>query len=398
MTDLRVVDMRDLDPILRKAEPAPALARQLELLGAIVSAATARPGGKTWTTPIRCPTRPRRRPCTGRLAVTCHDVPSEIRWQCVTCGKEGAIVGWRPGAGGRPSRGRNQGRRRACRGGLIVRDVLDALGQVLAERGPASLAELRAVAGDTVDAYNRRPQAELGGLSPGQVQRFLDADWEDRDGAIAIADDLSHDELAGAQLLVNARTFLEAVAGDGGVRTTTAGNLNRAFVGRMLEGLVWPEGFLENVRRWNKVINEDDVRPLHVLRILLYQARLLRRWKGTFRVTKHAESLLGEERAGELYAVLFRIHFRRFNLAYLDMVAETYEFQHTIGLLALPLRTVGRGLASAGGSGREPGTPGRPPGPAAARVPGPAGDPGRDPSPPTAGGLRPGRGADGRNQ
>ncbi len=95
MTDLRVVDMRDLDPILRKAEPAPALARQLEFLGAIVSAATARAGGKTWTTPIRCPARPRRRPCTGRLAVTCHDVPSEIRWRCVTCGKEGAIVGWR---------------------------------------------------------------------------------------------------------------------------------------------------------------------------------------------------------------------------------------------------------------------------------------------------------------
>ena len=426
MTDPHVVNLRDLDPTLREAEPAPALARQTGLLSTIAKAATVGPGGKTWTTPIRCPGRPRQRACRGRLAVTRHDVPSEIRWRCTACGKEGALVGWRKtlwdlssrssyaGPDDGPelellmtqeaydliqrevllsdpdldrmvaaarwtkrgvllsgtavdleelagcvafvaNRTRNHSHERildgvweriddALRGalpedetldegpgpGAFAEEVLEAVRQAVAERGPASLAELQAVAGERIDTYNRQPQAEMGGLSPRQVQRLLEADWEDRDGAIGIADDLSLGELAGARLLVNARTFLEAVVGEGGIKTTTAGNLNRAFVGRMLEAMAWPEGFQEDVRRWNKVINEDDVRPLRVLRILLYEARLLRRWKGTFRVSQRGESLLSNERAGELFELLFQIHFRRLNLAYLDGLPATYEFQHTV--------------------------------------------------------------------
>lgn len=427
MTPQSVVDMRDLDPTLRKTEPDPVLARQFDFLGAIVSAGSVRPAGETATTPLRCPARPHRRPCTGRLAVTRLDIPSEIRWRCATCGKSGTLVGWRKTvwdlsskpffhgddegpeielllsqeaydlvrrdvllsdpdldrmvAGARwtkrgvvlsgtaddleefagcvafvANRARNRSHQRLLDGvmnrideaiedatpedsvdqgaraesGHFAEDMLAALRQAVAARGPASLAELQAIAGATTDAYNSRPQAELGGLSPHQAWRLLEADWEDPSGWVALADDLPFEDLAQVRLLANARTFLETVAGEGGVKTTTAGNLNRVFVGRMLEAMAWPEGFREEVRRWNKVINEHDVRPLHILRILLYGARLLRRWKGTLRTTKLGESLAAEERAGELFAILFRTHFRRFNLAYLDMVPETHEFQHTV--------------------------------------------------------------------
>ncbi|CAN5205722.1 hypothetical protein BH18GEM1_BH18GEM1_18400 [soil metagenome] len=425
MTGLGYVDMRDLDPILRKSEPAPVLARGLDLLGAIVRAATARAAGETATTPIRCPGRPRRRPCAGRLIIARHDVPSEIHWRCATCGEAGTIVEWRRTVWDLTSqpmfRGEDDGpdiellltqeaydlvrgevllsdshverlvagacwttrgvilsgrwieldelagdiafvanRTRNRRHLRLLEDVLDRIyravenavpeDEVADERAPAepgrlaaSHGALQALARDAVDAHNRRPQEELGGLSPRQVQRLLDADWENPDGAVVVADDLPPGDLVDIRLLANARTLLKAVSQDGGVRMTTAENLNRAFVERMLEAMAWPEGFREEVRRYNKVINEHDVWSLHVLRILLYEAGLLRRWKGTLRATRRAEALLAEEQGGELYALLFRIHFRRFNLAYLDRIPETYEFQHTIAFSLYCFGQVGEG-------------------------------------------------------
>lgn len=211
-------------------------------------------------------------------------------------------------------------------------EVFRLLEKELGGRPAASPEELQRAADRVTARYNRTPQRELQGLSPVKVERLLRSDWESPDAALHLDEALELDDLAGARILHNARRFLAELREAGGTRATQAGNLNRKFVGKMVERLAWPPGFRENLHRYNKVVNEGDAFPLHVLRVLLETAGLLARRKGAFRVTRKAEPLLAEERAGALYAHLFRTHFRRFNLAYLDRADEAPGFQHTVAV------------------------------------------------------------------
>lgn len=222
----------------------------------------------------------------------------------------------------------------AAFGRRILREALEALG-----REPESLEELHAAVGARTDAYNRRPQDELGGLSPLQVQRLLQSDWTSPDGALTLDETLPLEALAGARQLLNARIFLAALQNAGGTRATAAGNLNRKFVGEMVEAMKWPRGFVDELHRYNKVVNEHDASPLHTLRVLLDLAGLIKRRKGAFTITRRGEELLAEERAGALFAHLFRVQFREMNLAYLDRAPEAHGFQQTI---AFSLYSFGR--------------------------------------------------------
>ncbi|MBI4540983.1 MAG: hypothetical protein HY704_15885 [Gemmatimonadetes bacterium] len=201
--------------------------------------------------------------------------------------------------------------------------------EVLAANPEATLEDLNAALAARVDAYNRRPQRELGGLSPVQVQRLL-ADRLDGRGPIRLTSTLHVADLAAARTLANARAFLALLAEGGGFRATSAGNLNRTVVAELLARLNWPADYMELLLRYSKRVNEQDVPPLHVLRILLTLAGLLRRVKGSFRITRKGRELADAERAGELYTLLFRTHFAELNLALLDRNPEAPGFQHTL--------------------------------------------------------------------
>lgn len=176
----------------------------------------------------------------------------------------------------------------------------------------------------------RQLESELGGLSLLETVILCGSDWEDPVGAVRLNEELALSELQGAELLVNARLFLQASVDSGGHKATAKGNLTRKAVAELLDRLDYPPDYLEAVRAVNKVINEYDVFPVHILRILLELAGLIRRRKGVFRASKKARSLLAEDQAGALYALLFRTHFRKFNLAYLDMLPEVEDLQATI--------------------------------------------------------------------
>jgi hypothetical protein len=168
-------------------------------------------------------------------------------------------------------------------------------------------------------------------LSSHQVRRLI-SKWEGDRPGVKLNAHLPLAELRGSRILVNARIFLKSVLDAGHVKATVANNLNRAFVHRMLEQLHFGPGFVEDVRRVCKVINEMDVWPLHILRVNLQMARLIARRKGKFVATRKGRELQSEARAGQLYELLFRTFFHTFNLAYLDRLADAYGFQHMIGV------------------------------------------------------------------
>jgi hypothetical protein len=86
------------------------------------------------------------------------------------------------------------------------------------------------------------------------------------------------------------------------------------------------------------VVNEGDVLPLHTLRILLDLSGLIRKRKGRFAVTRRGRDVLSEERAGELFALLFQTQFQQMNLAYLDRIEVEEEVQHGIAYSLYRLR------------------------------------------------------------
>jgi hypothetical protein len=123
-----------------------------------------------------------------------------------------------------------------------------------------------------LDAINRglawlRPGSPGRELSRPQIARLLQDDWSGG-GVVRLRQDLVLEQVDAAPTLHNARAFLALLAEEDGLGATQSGNLNRAAVGLLLERLRWPEGYLEELHRYNKVIDERDAWMLHRLRVL----------------------------------------------------------------------------------------------------------------------------------
>ncbi len=194
-----------------------------------------------------------------------------------------------------------------------------------------------------VERQGRIPRSEIGGLSWEQFTKLLKSDWGDDRGLLRFDKTLKLKDLQKAPIFCRARTLLGEVLDSGGVKATVAGNLNRKFVGLMLNRMTWPDGYIEHLNTMNKVINEQDAFPLHIIRIILDLSGLLSLRKGVFSASKKGKQLLDENQAGVLYHALFRAHFQLMNLDYLDRMPSMPSFQDTIPYSLFMLSKTGMG-------------------------------------------------------
>ncbi len=195
----------------------------------------------------------------------------------------------------------------------------------------SSEADLQSAVSRVMHDYNRRPQVELGGLSPDAVFRLFSADWTAA-SAIVIDESTPLGELGGAPLLHHARALLALLAD--GVKATATGSLPRATVAAFLDEAAARGGDEELAELWAmgfSMRNELDVWPLHHTRVLLEVAGLVARRKGIMRVTRQGASLAGEGKAGALWARLVRAQCKRMNLDYLDAMDPAPALQYAIG-------------------------------------------------------------------
>lgn len=149
-----------------------------------------------------------------------------------------------------------------------------------------------------------------------RVRDLLLADWESPEGPLHLSAELPLSDLAGIEFFFNTRLFLAALAEGNGAPTTSTGNLNRVFVGLMFDRVKLPAVARESIRRFNKVLNEQDLWVVHMARIISECARLIARRKKRFQLTKSGRALLPDDKAGALYRALFVAYFRRFDLCY----------------------------------------------------------------------------------
>ncbi len=165
-----------------------------------------------------------------------------------------------------------------------------------------------------------------------QIRALIDADWLAPDAAIRLNGDISLSDLRGSLALNHARLIMSKLDADDGVKLTATGNFNRKFVKQMVEEFDWPDYGPRVVWKVNKVLNEEDFPPLNFLHALLDVSGLVRKYKGSHRLSRLGRSLLPPEEAGELMAVLFDGVFQKYNLGFLDRRPVRDNFQAQISL------------------------------------------------------------------
>ncbi len=184
---------------------------------------------------------------------------------------------------------------------------------------------------EIMKSRNAAPDAEMGELSPDQVSRLIYLSWDDDNFPLKFNKKLELSELKNSVFFVNATTFLKTLIESKNENTATAkGNLNRKFVKLIFDKLIISEGHKRAILEYNKVINEADVFPLHIVRIVCQSAGLIHKRKNKFLVQKKYQDLLSNEKAGELFYMLFHSYFRKFNIGYVDALSELASVQHTI--------------------------------------------------------------------
>ena len=77
----------------------------------------------------------------------------------------------------------------------------------------------------------------------------------------------------------------------------------------------WAEYDQADAFRLNKVINEADFLPLHVVRQLAQAATLVRAQRGKLMTTPLGKSMLSDTKQGALLAILFHLALARIFMA-----------------------------------------------------------------------------------
>jgi hypothetical protein len=134
--------------------------------------------------------------------------------------------------------------------------------------------------------------------------------------AIRITNNLSREEIVASPIARNSLILLRAASEHGGLPLTATGNLTRAVVAEMCKLIEWPDFDQADAFRFNKVINEPDFLPLHVVRQLAQAATLVRAQRGKLVAMPLGKSLLSEAGQGSLLAPLFHLAFWHMDLSY----------------------------------------------------------------------------------
>lgn len=185
------------------------------------------------------------------------------------------------------------------------------------------------------------PDPHRGNLTPEQITRFQNYIWGDKEFPLQFNHTLSLKEVNQSIFFRNTKLFLNKLIEFKDEPTTTAkGNLNRKFVKLMFDQMEMDDEYRDIIVRCHKVLNEQDVRSLHIVRMICECAGVITAGSNKITVSEKYNSLLSEENAGEIYYLLFEAFFKGFNLSYLDRLPEVEGIQGTFDFSLYKLSVV----------------------------------------------------------
>ncbi|WP_407523863.1 hypothetical protein [Methylobacterium oryzisoli] len=169
-------------------------------------------------------------------------------------------------------------------------------------------------------------------LSPASVLGLL-SQGREMPRAISVSSTLTATEVMGGPLLGATRLLIERAITNDGLTLTAGGALSRADTRALFEALSWPGYDKAQVLAMNKVLNEADVWPVEVTRLLAQTIRFLRRRERRLLATKAARARLPAEASASLFRLLFEAVFWRLNLASLDRISVEHWPQDHLGVV-----------------------------------------------------------------
>jgi hypothetical protein len=195
--------------------------------------------------------------------------------------------------------------------------VSDEIRGLMAEQEFNTLEQAQAFTQNFMLRKNQQPQDDFQGLSPDQVHRMLNFPFDTPD-LFDFPETLTIEPKVPILALV--RSITDAID-DKGLKATAKGNLPqklcREAASRYLSEL--PEDDIQHLFSVNK---EEDCADLHVTRLILELAGLLRKTKGRFYLTRKYHQLVTQSGLTRLYPVIFKTCCTQFNWGYRDRYQE----------------------------------------------------------------------------
>ncbi len=165
------------------------------------------------------------------------------------------------------------------------------------------------------------------------VHALVDAPRHGLPEAIVLTPNRAPNEINIAPLVRAARQVIERAAAQGGLALTATGALSRIDTQALFDMIDWPDYAKTEVLAVNRVLNEADALPVHVTRVVLQVAGLLRRRGKVLVATKKAQTLLHQDVSADLFALLFEAMLWRVSLSYFDRAPVEHWPQDHIGIV-----------------------------------------------------------------
>ncbi|MHB1348705.1 MAG: hypothetical protein C4563_03610 [Desulfobulbus sp.] len=218
-------------------------------------------------------------------------------------------------------------------------DLADIMAEVRGEsakRQYSSLAELQAELNLLMQRKNNAPLAEFHGLSPARMHRFLHFPFDSPE--LARFND-SVQPPPDVPILRLLSLLLDAI-GEKGLKATATGNLPQKFC-REAALAYWGEEKYKERTRIFTIRTEPEFGEMHCLRLVAGLAGIVRKYKGSFVVTRKCREGIDAHGLGALYPELFRAYVSKFNWAYRDGYEELYFMQQSFLFTLYILRKYG---------------------------------------------------------
>ncbi|MCP4412946.1 MAG: hypothetical protein GY808_10340 [Gammaproteobacteria bacterium] len=179
--------------------------------------------------------------------------------------------------------------------------------------------------GSLVTQQNQMPQDDFLGLSSDQVYRMLNFAFDSPE-FFQFPDQLTIKPDAPILILME---HIVAAIDDKGLKATQAkGNLPQKLCREVWSNYskLYPDDIFSS---FHKVNREDDFFELHVTRVVLELAGLLRKTKGRFYLTQKYKKVASKSGLKALYPIIFKTYCRKFNWGYWDHYSEAPFIQQS---------------------------------------------------------------------
>jgi len=196
----------------------------------------------------------------------------------------------------------------------------------------SSLEDIQAQVDDFYQKRNQIPLEDFQGLSPDQMHRMLYFPFHSPQ-LITFPQVLS---IKPSAPVISLFTLLAEAIGPKGVKSTATGNLPRN-VCREAALAFWGEEKYRERTKYGGINTETDFFDLHVMRLTCTISGLIRKYRGTFALTKKCSLIRTRHGMEGIYPLLLEAYVRHFNWAYRDRYPELrfvqYSFLYSLYLL-----------------------------------------------------------------